>query len=117
MTKDEAVKQKTLLTDSPANLIRRYALALKQEGISVEKIILFGSYAKGENKPWSDLDICVVSKDFGKNRLREGMNLAALSVKIDSMIQPHPYHPNDFNNKYDPLTQEILTHGIPFGPI
>ena len=106
--------QKTLLNDTPKNLIRRYALALKQEGIPVEKLILFGSYAKKQRHPHSDLDICVISETFGKHPLRESMTLAAVAVEVDSMIEPHPYHPNDLNNKYDPLAKEILTHGIPF---
>ena len=106
--------QKTLLNDTPENLINRYGAVLKQSGIAAEKLILFGSYARGESKPWSDLDICVVSKGFGKNRLKESMDLAALAIKVDSMIEPYPCHPDDLNNKYDPLVQEILAHGIPF---
>ena len=109
--------QKTLLNDTPQNLIDRYARILKQSGVTVEKLILFGSYAKGKNKPWSDLDICVVSKDFGKHRLRESMNLAALAVDVDSMIQSYPCHPDDLNNKYDPIIQEILAHGIPVSSV
>lgn len=106
--------QKTLLSDTPENLINRYGSVLKQSGITAEKLILFGSYAKGRNRPWSDLDICVVSRAFGKNRLQESMDLAALTVKVDSMIEPHPYHPNDLNNKYDPLAKEIRANGISF---
>jgi predicted nucleotidyltransferase len=106
--------QKTLLSDTPENLVTRYADVLKQSGVEVEKLVIFGSYAKGKNKPWSDLDICVVSPAFGKNRLQESMNLAALAVKVDSMIEPYPCHPHDFDNKYDPLIQEILIHGVTF---
>lgn len=106
--------QKTLLNDTPENLINRYRAVLKRSGIDAEQLILFGSYAKGESKPWSDLDLCVVSKGFGKNRLQESMDLAALTVKVDSMIEPYPCHPDDLNNKYDPLIHEINTHGIPF---
>ncbi len=106
--------QKTLLNDTPENLIRKYLLVLKQAGINVEKIILFGSYATGKNKPWSDLDICVLSKEFGEHPLQESMRLAVLATKVDSMIEPHPYHPDDLNNYYDSLAQEIKSHGIQF---
>lgn len=37
---------------------------LRDAGISVDKIVLFGSYAKGKIKKDSDIDIIVVSKDF-----------------------------------------------------
>ncbi|MBQ9526567.1 MAG: nucleotidyltransferase domain-containing protein [Fretibacterium sp.] len=28
------------------------------------QVILFGSYARGEQRKWSDLDICVVAEEF-----------------------------------------------------
>lgn len=37
---------------------------LKRKGIRVSKIVLFGSYAKGEGKEDSDIDIIIVSEDF-----------------------------------------------------
>ncbi len=103
--------QKTLLTDTPENLIKKYADVLRVFGYSVDRMILFGSYASGKNKPWSDVDVCVVSRQFGKRGFQEGMDLAALATRVDSMIQPHPYHPDDLNDPYDPLAKEIRTHG------
>ncbi|MBI3343101.1 nucleotidyltransferase domain-containing protein, partial [Candidatus Gottesmanbacteria bacterium] len=70
---------RTLLNDTPERLIERYRTVLEASGIPVEQVILFGSYAKKKNKPWSDLDLCVVSKSFGKNILRERMMLASLT--------------------------------------
>lgn len=37
---------------------------LKQKGISINKIILFGSFIKGGFGEESDIDIIIVSKDF-----------------------------------------------------
>ena len=104
--------QKTLLTDTPHNLIKKYYQILKKEHIPVKKIILFGSYAKGTARPWSDVDICVVSKSFGKKPFDEMVFLKQLTTTVDSMIEPHPFHPNDLLDKYDPLAAEIRTHGI-----
>ncbi len=39
-----------------------------------DKIILFGSRARGENKEWSDYDICVLVKD--------GVNLKDLEKRL-----------------------------------
>lgn len=103
--------RKSILNDTPKNLIIRYKNLLKKEGIPVEKIILFGSYAKGNPKPWSDLDICVVSKKFGKNGYDEMVYLQKLTTNIDPMIEPHPYHPKDLKNRFDPLAWEIRKHG------
>ena len=36
-----------------------------QKGIHLEKVILYGSYAQGHPHPESDLDLAVISPDFG----------------------------------------------------
>lgn len=103
--------QKSILSDTPANLIKKYHQALLKANIPVEKIVMFGSYAKGNPKPWSDLDICVVSKIFGKNNYDETVLLNQLTSKVDSMIEPHPYNPSDLENPFDPLAYEINKTG------
>ena len=89
-----------------------YLLLLEKEGINLEKAIVFGSYVKGNIKPWSDIDICLISKQFGKDIFQEGVRISRISRKVDLLIEPHPYHPDDFKEKYDPLAAEIKRHGI-----
>jgi uncharacterized protein len=104
--------QKSILSNTPENLIKKYYQELINANIPVEKIILFGSYAKGNPKPWSDLDICVVSKIFGKNNYDETVFLNQLASRVDSMIEPHPYNPSDLKNSLDPLAYEINKTGL-----
>lgn len=106
--------QKRLLSDSPEHLIRRYIRLLQKSGIPVENVIMFGSFATGKPHSWSDLDLCVVSRTFGERPLHESMELAALATRVDSLIEPHPYHPDALLNRYDPLATEIRAHGILF---
>lgn len=103
---------KTLLSDSPENLVRRYRKILLRAGIPVEKMIVFGSYAKKNPRPDSDVDVCVVSKVFGKKPFAEMVRLAHLASDVDTMIEPHPYHPADLEDRYDPLAAEIRRTGI-----
>ena len=74
--------RKTLLTGSPKFLAKKYYQELVKAGIPVEQLIIFGSYAKGNHKYYSDLDICVVSPKFGKNRFNERLILKHISNKI-----------------------------------
>jgi len=37
---------------------------LQKKGISVQKIVIFGSYARGVQREDSDIDIIIVSRDF-----------------------------------------------------
>jgi len=48
------------------NIIRRYREFLEKSGIRVKKIILYGSYASGKPKEWSNIDIVVISNNFEK---------------------------------------------------
>ena len=107
--------QKTILTDTPQNLIKNYVLLLKKQRIPVERAILFGSYAKGDPKPWSDVDVCIVSKDFGKKPYEEMVLLQKLTINVDPLIEPHPYHPTDLKDKWDALACEINKYGITVG--
>lgn len=81
---------------------------LKEKGVNVSKVILFGSYAKGTAKAESDIDLAIVSSQFGKNNLKEIMLLRRLALKIDSHIEPLPFSPKDIST----LAQEIIKHGI-----
>ena len=73
------------------------------------KIFLFGSYAKGNNNPDSDIDIAVVLKDF-KNIIKIQQELLRLRRKIDIRIEPHPIREIDFI-KGTPLVEEIKKYG------
>jgi uncharacterized protein len=106
--------KKTILKDKPEKLIKKYYQVLKKANIPVEKIIMFGSWAKGEEKYWSDLDLCVVSPSFGKNNFDETVKLKKATTKVDNMIEPHPYHPKDLKDKWIPLAVEILKYGKVF---
>ena len=93
-------------------LAQKYLKTIRESGISVDKAYLFGSYAKGKTWEGSDVDVCIVSSQFGKNYQEEKSNLDKLALKIDSRIEPVPFSPGDFGNKYDPLVTEIRRFGI-----
>ncbi|MEK7203104.1 MAG: nucleotidyltransferase domain-containing protein [Patescibacteria group bacterium] len=96
-------------------IVRDYSRLLKIDGIPIEKIILYGSYAKGTPKKDSDIDICVLSKKFGINPRKEGQYLFKKLWQMENAnIEPVGYSPKDFygaKNK-SPLINEIQKHGI-----
>ena len=103
--------QATILKDAPKNLIKKYYQVLTNQGLKIDKIIMFGSWAKNTQTPWSDLDLCVVSKQFGKNNFDETVMLKKATTAVDSMIEPHPYHPRELKDKWDPVAVEINKYG------
>jgi len=74
-----------------------------------EKIILFGSYAKGNFNEDSDIDIAVIFLDYN-NRIDRQVELMKLTRNIDSRIEPHPFRENEFNLS-NPIVSEIVKYG------
>ncbi|MBI4722574.1 MAG: nucleotidyltransferase domain-containing protein [Candidatus Stahlbacteria bacterium] len=50
---------------------------LQQRKVSIYKIIIFGSYAKGSQRKDSDIDIIVVSNDFRNKDIFERVKLTS----------------------------------------
>lgn len=98
---------------SVIRVISRFAKAVKAKGITIDKIVLYGSYAKGKQRPDSDIDIAVISQDFGKDRIEEGMLLFRIAGEIDPRIEPVPISVKSYkNDTWVPLIYEIKTKGI-----
>ena len=98
---------------SDRNKIYKFLQLLKREGVEASEIILFGSYAKGNANPDSDLDIVVVSSQLGEDAATEMMFLRKLALKVDSHIEPVPLSPQDLEDPYSTFVQEVKRHGIP----
>lgn len=92
--------------------INKFVELLKQQGVNISKIILFGSYAKGRASPDSDIDVVVVSNQFGQDAAEEMMLLRKIALKVDSHIEPVPLSPDDLSDKYSSFSQEIKRYGI-----
>lgn len=71
------------------------------------RIFLFGSYAKGNFKEDSDIDIAVVLKNFSSQSDMQ-LELMRLRRKIDSRIEPHPFRESEFERS-NPIVNEILS--------
>lgn len=90
------------------NIARIYANVVRDK-YSLIKVILFGSFAKGNFNEDSDIDIAVVFKDFD-NLLDMQLELMRLRRKIDSRIEPHPFRESDFDLS-NPIVTEIIKYG------
>ena len=90
------------------NIAQRYAGVVKAN-YNYIKIILFGSYAKGNYNDDSDIDIAVIFKDYS-NLIDMQQELMRLSRKIDSRIEPHPFRESEFELS-NPIVNEIVKYG------
>lgn len=100
-------------TSAKINKIIKDYIDIVREDLPVAKVILYGSHAKGTARKESDIDIAVISKNFGKNPRKEGQYLFRKLWKTDnSSIDPVGYSPQDFNSPNpSPLLYEIRKYG------
>ena len=93
----------------------QYRRLLKNNGITPEIIILFGSYANNSQRPDSDIDLAVVSQDLGKDRFKEGSILNRLSHQINPKLEVVPIGLNDYFDKSNisPILHQIKNSGTP----
>jgi predicted nucleotidyltransferase len=78
-----------------------------------EKIILFGSVARGEYDQANDLDFLIIKQDvplYGIDRMRELDELIDRKVAADMLV----YRPDEFEDRVrlgDPFIKAILREG------
>ncbi len=94
--------------------IRRYIKILKKHGINVRKAILYGSHVHGRANRDSDIDLAVISPDFGKDYLDEAVRLKLLTLGVDTDISPRPYSTEEEQRAGEGsfLHDEILNKGL-----
>lgn len=94
--------------------VKDYVRILETDGFVIEKAILYGSRAKGNYRKDSDIDICLLSKKFGKNPHEEGKYLfRKLWLLKKGSLEPVGYSPKDFYAvNSSPLINEIQKYGI-----
>ncbi|MGQ9571972.1 MAG: nucleotidyltransferase domain-containing protein [Dehalococcoidia bacterium] len=70
-----------------------------QQGIRVEAVILYGSYAHGTPHEWSDIDLAVISPDFEGLRMPERQRMISrLTFERYHDIEPIGYSSSEYHN-------------------
>ena len=93
--------------------VRQFVTELKKEKIRVTRVILYGSRVSGKAHEYSDIDVAIVSPDFGKDRYEEGARLFEIASEIDPRIEPVPISVESYeNDTWIPLIYEIRENGL-----
>lgn len=94
-------------------IIKSYIYYLKENGINPEKVILFGSHINSMPDEWSDIDIAVISSEFGKDTYAERVTLSKLAYSIDPRLDVHPIGSYEFENEsWKTIIHEIKATGF-----
>ena len=68
------------------NIVGQFRRSLSDKGIVIDRIVLFGSHAAGNQRPDSDIDLVVVSDTFNDMDYWQRINL--LADAISDIFQP-----------------------------
>jgi predicted nucleotidyltransferase len=92
--------------------VEDYLNHLREQGLSIQRAYIFGSHVGGKTHKWSDIDICVISKDF--NRRNDALSYLWRALRkqdVKAGIEPIGFHPDEFVDDV-PIVHEILRYGV-----
>jgi uncharacterized protein len=90
-------------------IIEKFKKELEKHNIHPERIILYGSYAKGNAREDSDIDLVVVSSDFENMNLRERLEILGLVAGyIFEPIEALGYTPQEVSEKKETFLEAII---------
>ena len=104
-------KRKVIPRETVIRKLREAIDDLKKR-FPVDCAYLFGSYANGNPKPYSDVDIAVVSPEFGKNYVKETVFLMEAFEKTGLVVEPHVFSREEYQLKDPFLFKEVIQKGI-----
>ncbi len=85
-----------LSEDQLNEIIRGFISRLESE-IPVKEVILFGSYAHGNPKGHSDIDLAIISNWFrGKKRIESMQYLSRIAAGYNTLIEAIPFTTDEY---------------------
>jgi predicted nucleotidyltransferase len=91
------------------NIVGKF-ISLVSEEFPLKGVYLFGSYARGNAREYSDIDLAVVSDNFEGSRFFDKKKLNKYILKTSVDLEIHPFKTEDFTED-NPFVKEILQTG------
>lgn len=95
-------------------IVEKYKEAMRKLGIKVERAILYGSFAQGNPREDSNIDLVIVSESFQEMNLRERLEvLGVAAARIMEPIEAKGYTSKEIESAPKiSFLSEILKSGI-----
>ena len=101
-----------LTQDAVIETVRNYARDIEARGVHLRKVILYGSFAKGTQHEWSDIDVALVADEFTGFTFDDCKLYSGLGIKKPYIRIEEKTYPTDYFNEGDPFIEEIKKGGI-----
>jgi uncharacterized protein len=101
----------TEMSASVLDVIRRFCRQLEQMGIRSERVLLFGSQAKGTAHEGSDIDLLIISSAWAPYGERERLELLGIAAaRILEPVQARGATPDEIaRHQLSPFLEQVLT--------
>ena len=101
-----------LTRNAAIKTVRNYAKEINKQGVNLRKVILYGSFAKGTQHEWSDIDVALVADDFTGVGILDTPRFSRINLQTPYIrIEPRTF-PTDYFQESDPFIEEIKNTGI-----
>ena len=81
-------KAATLTQQQALDIVREYKRVITPRFSSEPKVMLFGSYSKGNARPESDIDVAVIVNNIEGDWLDQAANISLDAIKLNVLIEP-----------------------------
>ena len=100
-----------LTRNAAIKIVEDYANEIEAQGVRLRMVILFGSFAKGTQHEWSDIDVALVADEFtglpDDHDLFPYVGIKKPYIRIEAKT-----YPTDYFIESDPFIEEIKKEGI-----
>jgi uncharacterized protein len=94
-------------------LVKKFVKELQNKGIHLRKVYLFGSYARNEQRQFSDIDVALVADEFESIAFLDLKYFIDISIKKPyTMLELHTYNTDYFQAGNPFIDEEIKPKGI-----
>ncbi len=95
-----------------SKIVKKYIHTVLNHQPNLLSAYIFGSYARNNQRPESDIDIALVINNMSDiDRFDMQVKLMLLASSIDNRIEPHPISKEELKSN-NPFVMEILKTGI-----
>ena len=102
-----------MLTQNAAiKIVKDYAREIEAKGVHLSTVIMFGSFAKGTQHEWSDIDVALVADEFTGVGFIDKKLFPYIGIKKPYIRIEAKTYPTDYFRESDPFIEEIKKEGI-----
>ncbi len=98
----------TLSRDEAISLVRRYKQVIAPRFDEEPRVMLYGSYSKGNATPDSDIDVAVIVSTYGDRKFEISKGLWRDTRQVSFLIEPVLMA----DDRWSPLYEDVMHSGI-----